>query len=83
MNFLEEVSTQSVIVMTDFSLWLKLLRQLRYPFLLNLTRIYFKDLKLQRLILEDDRKRWRRIAEGMGKSEAGTKKRAKELHLAV
>jgi hypothetical protein len=43
----------------------------------------FQDSKLKGLILEDDKKRWKRIAEGMGTSEAGTRKRAKELNLAV
>jgi hypothetical protein len=42
-----------------------------------------KDLKLKGLIMEDDKKRGKRIAAGMGKSEAGAKKRAKELNLAV
>jgi hypothetical protein len=37
--------------------------------------------KLKGMMLDDDKKRWKRIAAGMGKSEAGTKKRAKELNL--
>jgi hypothetical protein len=40
-------------------------------------------LKLKGLILEYDKKRWKKIAAEMGKSEAGTKKRAKDLNLAV
>ena len=41
-----------------------------------------QDSKLRALILEDEKKRWKRIGDLMGKSDRGCQKRATQLGLA-
>lgn len=42
-----------------------------------------QNLKLTAIILEDEKQRWKRISAAMGKSQAGCKKQAKALNLAI